>query len=88
MDHDSWINHEEYLDINMDKNDLWSTCGTNLVSASFKVFFLFLLYKISPFEKLFGVLKEKINHKFIEFRFKQLVYSQYLFTDIDTFWCC
>lgn len=87
MDHDSWINGEQYLDINVDKNDLWSTCGTNLVSTSFKVFFLFLVYKISPFEILFGVLEEKTSHK-NEFTFKPLaLYSQSLLTDIETFRC-
>lgn len=83
MDHDSWINGEQYLDINVDKNNLWSTSGTNLESTFFKVFFLVLAYKISPFEILFGVLEEKTSHK-NEFRFKQLVYSQYLITDIKT----
>lgn len=68
MDHDSWINDEQYLDTNMDKNDL-----LYLESTSFKVFFLFLAYKISPFEKLFGVLEKKTSHKFIEFSFKQFV---------------
>lgn len=77
MDHDSWINGEQYLDINVDKNDLWSTCGTNLVSTSFKVFFLFLVYKITPFEILFGVLGEKTSHK-NEFTFKPL--ALYLLT--------
>lgn len=74
MDHDSCINGEQHLHTNMDKNDLQSTCGTNLVSTSFKVFFLFFAYKISPFEKLFGVLKEKTSHKFIEFIVKQLIF--------------
>lgn len=75
MDHDSWINGEQYLDINVDKNDLWSTCGTNLVSTSFKVFFLFLVYKISPFEILFGVLEEKTSHR-NEFTFKPLAFGK------------
>lgn len=50
-----------FADENFDKNNQLQTCWTDLVSTSFKVFFLFLAHKISPFEILFGVLEQKTS---------------------------